>query len=247
MLSLRYVRLGQKVAALGAALEFRSSLLSRRASDHSLVCAQPFIAIGTSNQQGEDVLCKGRVILLEANWATGVTEAGEARLVKTRFYAQQQKAAVTAICTVADFICLCVGPRVLLYEWSGVPSFFMRPRILLTRALLPPRRTDEPDANGSFGQLVGRAFFDSHFYIVSCESLRNFLILGDVAKSVYLLLWEPHTKQLEMLAQDHSRISVAAVNVLLHGPAMNIVVTDFNRNMQLFQYLPHKPETLCEP
>lgn len=39
-------------------------------------------------------------------------------------------------------------------------------------------------------KLVGIAFFDVQLFIVSLNSVRNWLVVGDVIKSVYFLRWK---------------------------------------------------------
>ncbi len=75
---------------------------------HCNVCC----VIGTSNYEGEEVACRGRIILLEVNWAMGVTERGNVKLLKTKFYSKQEKGAVTAITQIGNFLVLCIGPKV---------------------------------------------------------------------------------------------------------------------------------------
>lgn len=39
-------------------------------------------------------------------------------------------------------------------------------------------------------RLIGTAFFDAQLFIVSLNSVKNWVIVGDVLKSVYFLRWK---------------------------------------------------------
>ncbi len=56
--------------------------------------------------------------------------------------------------------------KIILYDWVENPS------------------------NGEEAGLYGKAFYDAQFYIVSCQSIKNLIIFGDVSKSVHFILWD---------------------------------------------------------
>ena len=62
----------------------------------------------------------------------------------------------------------------------------------------------EKDKDGE-SELVSKAFFDCQSYVVSIQTLKNFILLGDIYKSVYFIMWDSFVKQLTLLGTDYEK------------------------------------------
>jgi hypothetical protein len=93
-----------------------------------------FLALGTSNYEGEEVSARGRVILLELYFAQGRSQSGQvSQILKVKRSIAKKFPGfpcgpVVAVDAVDNLLLLVVGSRMMLYEWAE-------------------------------GQLLGRAFF----------------------------------------------------------------------------------------
>jgi cleavage and polyadenylation specificity factor subunit 1 len=84
----------------------------RRSGIHDL------IVVGTSNYEGEDVLCRGRVLLLEPYDSTPSDSSGAGMRYKI-VCDQKEKGLVTAAEAVLGVLCVSIGPRVIVYKWEN--------------------------------------------------------------------------------------------------------------------------------
>lgn len=75
-----------------------------------------FIAVGTTIFEGEDTLCRGRVILFEIYDSTPSDLSG-AGLSYKKIYDQTERASVVKIAEVQGVLCVCVGSRVIIYRF----------------------------------------------------------------------------------------------------------------------------------
>lgn len=101
--------------------------------------------------------------------------------------------------------------------------------------------TDRPQINvWSFNgkELTSIAFFDAQILTVSMTTVKNFIVLSDVYKSLYFLRWRHNGRQLTLLAKDYQHAQSLAAEVLLDPPGMSIVLADANKNVSLFSYAP---------
>ncbi|CAI5536303.1 unnamed protein product [Closterium sp. Naga37s-1] len=85
-------------------------------------------------------------------------------------------------------------------------------------------------------ELEGIAFLDAPLYVVSMATVKSFVIVGDVLKSVYFLHWREEGAQLTLLARDFSSLPITAVDFLIDGSALGLLATDTAKNLQVFAY-----------
>ncbi|CAI5467860.1 unnamed protein product [Closterium sp. Yama58-4] len=85
-------------------------------------------------------------------------------------------------------------------------------------------------------ELEGIAFLDSPLYVVSMGTVKSFVIVGDVLKSVYFLHWREEGAQLTLLARDFSSLPITAVDFLIDGSALGLLAADTAKNLQVFAY-----------
>lgn len=106
------------------------------------------------------------------------------------------------------YIILAIGPKILMYNFE------------------------------SADELVATAFFDSSIWVNTLRIVRNYVLIGDLYKSVHLLMWREHTRSLTMLAKDTRPLQIAAADFILDDDALSLVVADYEKNLQIMQYQP---------
>lgn len=95
--------------------------------------------------------------------------------------------------------------------------------------------------NGS--ELVGAAFFDAPLYVVSLNIVKNFVLFGDIHKSIYFLCWKEDGAQLVLLAKDFGSLDCCATEFLIDGSTLSLLVSDSRKNIQIFSYAPKSVES----
>nr|DAD18663.1 TPA_asm: hypothetical protein HUJ06_020126 [Nelumbo nucifera] len=92
-------------------------------------------------------------------------------------------------------------------------------------------------------ELNGVAFFDAPLYVVSLNIVKNFILLGDIHKSIYFLSWKEQGAQLNLLAKDFGNLDCFATEFLIDGTTLSLVVSDDQKNVQIFYYAPKMSES----
>ncbi|KAJ3679867.1 hypothetical protein LUZ60_016145 [Juncus effusus] len=91
--------------------------------------------------------------------------------------------------------------------------------------------------------LIGVAFYDAPLHVVSLNIVKNFVLLGDIHKSVFFLNWKEQGAQLSMLAKDFSPLDCFATEFLIDGSTLSLVVADAQKNLQIMYYAPKQMES----
>ncbi|KAL0902907.1 hypothetical protein M5K25_028407 [Dendrobium thyrsiflorum] len=92
-------------------------------------------------------------------------------------------------------------------------------------------------------ELTGVAFYDTPLYVVSLNIVKNFILLGDIHKSIYFLNWKEQGAQLSLLAKDFGSLDCYATEFLIDGSTLSLVVSDDQKNIQIFYYAPKMVES----
>lgn len=92
-------------------------------------------------------------------------------------------------------------------------------------------------------ELVGVAFYDAPLHVVSLNIVKNFILLGDIHKSIYFLSWKEQGAQLSLLAKDFGSLDCYATEFLIDGSTLSLVVSDDQKNIQIFYYAPKMLES----
>ncbi|CAN1842644.1 Cleavage and polyadenylation specificity factor subunit 1 [Linum perenne] len=128
-------------------------------------------------------------------------------------YSKELKGAISALASLQGHLLLASGPKIILHKWTG-------------------------------SELNGVAFFDAPpLYVVSLNIVKNFILLGDIHKSVYFLSWKEQGAQLSLLAKDFSSLDCFATEFLIDGSTLSLVVSDAQKNVQIFYYAPKMSES----
>ncbi|XP_056694198.1 cleavage and polyadenylation specificity factor subunit 1 isoform X2 [Spinacia oleracea] len=92
-------------------------------------------------------------------------------------------------------------------------------------------------------ELNGVAFFDAPLHVVSLNIVKNFILLGDIHKSIYFLNWKEQGSQLSLLAKDFGSLDCFSTEFLIDGSTLSLVVSDELKNVQVFYYAPKLSES----
>nr|KYP61845.1 putative cleavage and polyadenylation specificity factor subunit 1 [Cajanus cajan] len=128
-------------------------------------------------------------------------------------YSKELKGAISALASLQGHLLIASGPKIILHKWSGT-------------------------------ELNGIAFFDAPpLHVVSLNIVKNFILIGDIHKSIYFLSWKEQGAQLSLLAKDFGSLDCFATEFLIDGSTLSLMVSDDNRNIQIFYYAPKMSES----
>ncbi|KFK26774.1 hypothetical protein AALP_AA8G292000 [Arabis alpina] len=131
----------------------------------------------------------------------------------TEVYSKELKGAISAVASIQGHLLISSGPKIILHKWNGT-------------------------------ELNGVAFFDAPpLYVVSMNVVKNFILLGDVHKSIYFLNWKEQGSQLSLLAKDFGSLDCFASEFLIDGSTLSLAVSDEQKNVQIFFYAPKMSES----
>lgn len=63
--------------------------------------------------------------------------------------------------------------------------------------------------------------------------VKNFILLGDIHKSIYFLSWKEQMSQLNLLAKDFGSLDCLATEFLIDGSTLSLIVSDDQKNVQV--------------
>ncbi|KAK9292408.1 hypothetical protein L1049_020376 [Liquidambar formosana] len=128
-------------------------------------------------------------------------------------YSKELKGAISALASLQGHLLIASGPKIILHKWTGT-------------------------------ELNGVAFFDvPPLYVVSLNIVKNFILLGDIHKSIYFLSWKEQGAQLSLLAKDFGSLDCFATEFLIDGSTLSLTVSDDQKNVQIFYYAPKMSES----
>ncbi|XP_024029666.1 cleavage and polyadenylation specificity factor subunit 1 [Morus notabilis] len=131
----------------------------------------------------------------------------------SEIYSKELKGAISALASLQGHLLIASGPKIILHKWTGT-------------------------------ELNGIAFFDAPpLYVVSLNIVKNFILIGDVHKSIYFLSWKEQGAQLSLLAKDFGSLDCFATEFLIDGSTLSLVVSDDQKNIQIFYYAPKMSES----
>ncbi|CAA0830754.1 Cleavage and polyadenylation specificity factor subunit 1, partial [Striga hermonthica] len=128
-------------------------------------------------------------------------------------YSKELKGAISAVASLQGHLLIASGPKIILHKWTG-------------------------------SELNGVAFYDvPPLYVVSLNIVKNFILLGDIHKSIYFLSWKEQGSQLNLLAKDFGSLDCLATEFLIDGSTLSLTVSDDQKNVQIFYYAPKMSES----
>jgi hypothetical protein len=100
-------------------------------------------------------------------------------------------------------------------------------------------------ADGS--TLVPCAFIDLEFFIVSADSIKNYVVLGDAINSVHFFRWRDTREKgrhLIELSRDNNALRVTNTAFVVDEPSLAMAAFDELGHLQMFEYQPHHGQRL---
>ncbi|XP_057528252.1 cleavage and polyadenylation specificity factor subunit 1 [Amaranthus tricolor] len=131
----------------------------------------------------------------------------------SEIFSKELKGAISAVASLQGHLLIAAGPKIILHKWTGT-------------------------------ELNGVAFFDAPpLHVVSLNIVKNFILLGDIHKSIYFLSWKEQGSQLSLLAKDFGALDCFSTEFLIDGSTLSLVVSDEQKNVQIFYYAPKLSES----
>ncbi|KAL3524193.1 hypothetical protein ACH5RR_017027 [Cinchona calisaya] len=139
--------------------------------------------------------------------------ADNSQILVSEVYSKELKGAISALASLQGHLLIASGPKIILHKWTG-------------------------------SELNGVAFYDvPPLYVVSLNIVKNFILLGDIHKSIYFLSWKEQGSQLNLLAKDFGSLDCLATEFLIDGNTLSLMVSDDQKNVQVFSYSPKLSES----
>ncbi|CAI5719515.1 unnamed protein product [Peronospora effusa] len=180
---------------------------------------RPYLVIGTGwvSPHGEDESGRGRLLLYELDYAQYVNEEGGAtsvKLPKLRLVFMKEHRQ-GAISMVSQ-----LGPYVLAAVGSKLIVYEFKSE-----------------------QLIGCAFYDAQMFIVTLNVVKDFIMYGDVYKSVHFLRWRENQRQLMLLAKEYEPLAVSATEFSVFEKKLALLAVDMDENLHVMQFAPQDIES----
>ena len=173
-----------------------------------------FICAGTTVLYGEDFLAKGRILIFDI--IDVVPEPGKP-LTKNKLkllYDKEQMGPISAIDQVDGLLFTCIGKKIFMWSFKDTK------------------------------ELIGVAFIDAELYIHTAISLKNYILVADIAKSIQLLQYREDQKSLSLISKDPYPLRCYTIEYITDGNQLGYLVSDSEKNLHLFLYQPEEPESL---
>ncbi|KAI8973376.1 CPSF A subunit region-domain-containing protein [Mycotypha africana] len=167
-----------------------------------------FIVVGTGYLKGEDTTMRGSIHIYDIIEVVPEPNNPQTNHKFKHLYTEDVKGAVTAMCNVSGHLAACIGSKVIVYSLEDDES------------------------------LVGVAFIDVQIYVTSMSSIKNFILIGDVQKSIWFLGFQIEPAKLTLLGKDYQSFEVCCVDYIIDDKSLYLVVGDDNENVDLYQYAP---------
>lgn len=173
-----------------------------------------FICVGTAVLYGEDFTAKGRILIFDI--IDVVPEPGKP-LTRNRLkllYDKEQVGPISAMDQVDGLLFTCIGKKIFMWNFKDTK------------------------------ELIGVAFIDAELYIHSAISLKNFILVADITKSVQLLQYREDQKSLSLISKDPYQLRAYSIEYIIDGNQLGFLVSDSYKNLHLFQYQPDDPVSI---
>ncbi|XP_065175415.1 cleavage and polyadenylation specificity factor subunit 1-like [Sycon ciliatum] len=185
----------------------------RLQSEQSVTGLKSYLALCTCSEKGEEVTAKGMIKIYDI--AEVVPEPGKP-LTKYKLktcYDKEMKGPVSAIGSVQGYMVGVVGQKVYVWSFMGGKD------------------------------LLGVAFVDTHLFVHSIVSIKDFLLVSDIQKSVSLLRFDKENRSLYIVSRDCQHLEAVTSNYIVDNKKLGFVVSDMMNNLIVFGYQPEALES----
>ncbi|KAI8903088.1 CPSF A subunit region-domain-containing protein [Gorgonomyces haynaldii] len=93
------------------------------------------------------------------------------------------------------------------------------------------------------GELNGIAFLDVNLYVVSVSAVKNLILVSDVFKSCWFVVFQEEPPSLQALGKDFYRVQVFGSDFVVDDQSIGFVVTDAHKNLRVLSYSPYQPQS----
>ncbi|ORX60565.1 hypothetical protein DM01DRAFT_1300393 [Hesseltinella vesiculosa] len=173
-----------------------------------------FIVLGTGVLRGEDIAMRGSIFVFEIIEVVPELDNPQTNHKFKLLKKEDVKGSVSSMCEVSGHIAASIGSKVFVYSFEDNES------------------------------LVGVAFIDVQIYVTCMQSIKNYILLGDVQRSVWFLGFQLEPTKLVLLGKDYQNFEVAAVNFVINDKALYLMVCDAYDNMDIYQYAPYHLQSI---
>ncbi|KAI8072997.1 CPSF A subunit region-domain-containing protein [Gongronella butleri] len=173
-----------------------------------------FITLGTGVLRGEDIAMRGSIIMYEIIEVVPEPDNPQTNHKFKFLHKENAKGSVSAMCEVSGHIAASVGSKVFVYSFEDNES------------------------------LVGVAFIDVQIYVTTMQSIKNYILLGDIHRSIWFLGFQLEPAKLALLGKDYQSCEVAAVSYVINDKALYLMLSDASDNMIIYQYAPYHLQSI---
>ncbi|KAI5157837.1 cleavage and polyadenylation specificity factor subunit 1 [Nematocida parisii] len=168
-----------------------------------------FVIVCTTYITDEDLMARGRLIVLEIASVVPQRDRIETRHKLKALAAEKTKGATTCCDIVKGNIVVCVGTKLMIYMF---------------------------DRNEG---LRAVAFHDIHVFLTSCMVMRNIIVCGDAYKGTFLLFYQSDPPLLHMLSQSSGGVYLLkGIGMTLHDTALSLISYDSLKTVCIYTYSP---------
>ncbi|KAI8084961.1 CPSF A subunit region-domain-containing protein [Halteromyces radiatus] len=174
-----------------------------------------FLTVGTGVLRGEDSPMKGAIYVYEVIEVVPEPDNPQTNHKFKFLHKEDVKGAVTAMCDVSGHLAACIGSKMIVWSFEDNES------------------------------LVGVAFIDVQIYVTCMCSIKNFILLGDVQKSIWFLGFQLEPAKLVLLGKDYQSFEVGSVNYIIDDKSLYLMVGDTDDNLDIYQYAPYNLQSIA--
>lgn len=175
---------------------------------------RPYVVFSTgfTTPEGEDIAGRGRILLYEVDYAQYTDSSGQSgrKLPKLKLVYEKLHRSAAITCLTQ------MGEYVLAA---------IGPKIIVHQL--------------KSEQLIGCAFYDAHVFIVNMKVVKDYVMIGDVYKSIQFLRWKEFERSLTLLAKDFNPLPIFATDFSISDSNLGLVAADEWKNLSIFQFSPH--------
>ncbi|XP_071785220.1 cleavage and polyadenylation specificity factor subunit 1-like isoform X1 [Asterias amurensis] len=91
--------------------------------------------------------------------------------------------------------------------------------------------------------LLGLAFIDTQIYIHNAISVKNFILVADVTKSIFLLQYQESDRTIALVSRDSKPLQVYSCEFMVDDSQLAFLASDVDKNLILYHYHPGARES----